>query len=597
MDEDLQPECDYSSHFNLNDFPDEILLCVMSHLNDTSLLHMTRTCKRFQAIAKETFERRCNGDADDRRFKMKILCESDDNDQKRYRPFFCTFGENIRAIRITFNDCEAVCRNHWIYDSLHVYCTSLKDLEIYFAFAFDLTRILLQQPRLARLYMNNSQYIDSDWASHSFPNLSSLLLEFVEIKSNQRRNLDDFFQKNRQLTELSVEHVDGKDRFNFIDSLNGKLDLRLLHLHSYSNVPHFEANFVTMDRLESLTLGGMYSSYAFLGAISKGCKNIKKLKMLSAANVNWNDAVSAICRLEKLTKLKIIAHNIGVGHLQRVVNSLRHLEILDLGSISYKSDAFDQLPYILSSGSTLIKVTVEAFERCESVCLSSEYIELMTQLTLLNNRLKVTVPSGRDQLVFAGGEASRGNTVIYYCGKRDPMNDPSTLKLLDMNDSILEKVIAALDADSQCALYNSCTRLQNIVKNYISGHVFYADSSTTGEHVFQAIGQHISRISVEAYSLTLWQNINRYCSAITEFTVTEHGFPAFNRTRFVWPNVKKLIVKYSQNFDYHSLRTFECPMLVQLEICSLDTNIRGVHFYDVFDHEDAFRNLTILKVS
>ncbi|XP_055308912.1 cathepsin L-like [Sitodiplosis mosellana] len=40
---------------SLYDLPDEVLLPLMITLNDTTLLNMTRVCKRFKAIAKEAF--------------------------------------------------------------------------------------------------------------------------------------------------------------------------------------------------------------------------------------------------------------------------------------------------------------------------------------------------------------------------------------------------------------------------------------------------------------------------------------------------------------------------------------------------------------
>lgn len=54
--EDIEPGCI---------FPDEVLLSIFGHLNDTALLNMTRVCKRFQRIAKEAFGKKYNGDTDD----------------------------------------------------------------------------------------------------------------------------------------------------------------------------------------------------------------------------------------------------------------------------------------------------------------------------------------------------------------------------------------------------------------------------------------------------------------------------------------------------------------------------------------------------
>lgn len=583
---------DNSNPFSLNDFPDELLLGMMIKMNDTSLLNMTRACKRFRAIAKEAFGKKYNTDA----YEVKILCDSVIDDEKRYRPFFCTFGENIQAIEITFDAYHPVPEDHWIYDSMQRYCSSLKRLDVASGEGVDLTKILLQQPTLTHLSMYLVEYRDTHWTKHSFPNLQSFQLNDVSGPYNQRRNLEEFFHNNRQLTKLSIENDGNVDAVNIMDSLNGKLpnlrslDVCFSNFRRYFRPPNknLVSTVITMEKLEFLSLMG--KSRSILGPISKGCKNIQKLKLWSQLeDGEWNDTVSAICSLDKLTKLKINAHNIGVSHLQRIVDRLPNLTRLHLTDISSKSDAFKSLPIIVASSMKLIKL--KANDRNE-VNWSHEFIKSMAKLTQLINGLKVQITSGRDQLIITRGEVRRCNSII-YCVGNVCINDASTLNLLDLSDPYLEKIISLLDADSLCVLYNSCTRMQKLVKDYISSHVFHV-TTIIKENVLHTLGNHISHISVKNVGpdgSVLWPNINRHCPSITELVTT--GYRLTITDTLVWPNVKKLIISVYANINYHSVRLFVCPMLEHLEIRFL--NADGVQA-DKFDHEDQYCHLTALKV-
>ncbi len=590
---------DISNQFSLSEFPDEILLKLMSHMNDTSLLNMTKTCHHFRAIAKEAFGR--HG-----KYQMKILCENDVNEEKRYRPFFCTFGANIKAIEITFDEFEPIDRNHWVYSSMRKYCTSLTGFVIHNGRGVHLTKILLQQPCLTHLHLNCTDYLDAFWINHSFPNLKSFNFYCAFGEMGESHNLDAFFNKNRQLLELSCSFHIPIEVINIIDSLNGKLkNLKLLTLLSDQDRElSLESSILTLDELECLTLN-CYDAYVILGAISKGCKNIKKLQITleeypPAVEVEWNAAVTIICSLKKLTKLKMEARNIGVLHLQRIIDSLPDLTRLHLTDVSYKSNAFENLPYIIATGAKLIQLKVEVSERDDVISFSSEFMEKMAELTQLNNSLKVVLSSDQDKLIFTLREVRRGNSIICF-HNQDRCNDSSTLNLLDLSDSCLEKIVGLLDAKSQCELYKSCTRMQNILKDYISGHIFYA-TTEMDENVFQSLGHHISRISVkQAYGnrhMILWRTINRCCSTITELILTVGGMIPDNPPAFAWPKLKTMIVNGSK-FDYQNLRSFVCPLLAHLEICTFDAGVGAgaLPAMDKFDHADAYRQLTTLKVS
>lgn len=141
--------------------------------------------------------------------------------------------------------------------------------------------------------------------------------------------------------------------------------------------------------------------------------------------------------------------------------------------------------------------------------------------------------------------------------------------------------------------------MQNIVKDYISGHMFHA-TIEIDENVFQSLGHHISRISMQqgygnVYHI-LRRTINRCCPTITELILTNGGMIPDNPLGFVWPNLKTMIVKGSR-ISYQNLRSFMYPMLAHLEIRELEADVGALQAMNKFDHADAYRQLTTLMVS
>lgn len=83
---------------------------VMIQLNEVSLLDMTRVCRRFRAIAKEAFAKKYTGKTDEDYYELRLFCENEIEEHKRYRPYFRVFGENMIAVDIRFfrsiNSCK-----------------------------------------------------------------------------------------------------------------------------------------------------------------------------------------------------------------------------------------------------------------------------------------------------------------------------------------------------------------------------------------------------------------------------------------------------------------------------------------------------------
>lgn len=66
----------------------------------------------------------------------------------------------------------------------------------------------------------------------------------------------------------------------------------------------------------------------------------------------------------------------------------------------------------------------------------------------------------------------------------------------------------------------------------------------------------------------------------------------------LWPKLTKLTLSMGrQSVSYQTLRMFDCPELTRLEVNQFKTEESDIQSVQRFNHGDAFRHLTVLKVS
>lgn len=582
---------------SMDDFPTEVLVVIFDHLNLTSLLHMSRVSKRFRAIAKEAFGKRYSGENDDKFYELKIYADNLFEDKRKNLPLLRTFGENIQAIIITvYDNCKYIRipmnESHWVYEVLKEFCTSLKKMNIYELNSVNTTRILQQSPSLTHINFTDSNHLNHQWINYTYPNLISATF----VGSNQI--CDDRFKKflnnNRQLKELCVTLTKNEET-NILDLINGKFnELRTMELYSdqvYFDeyvMPDLESITIELPQLESVKLWDQYATVTFLQAICKGCPNIIKLEILRLEE-DWNDdATLAVCSLEKLTTLAIDANTIEVEHIRRIVKGLPHLTSLCLDRIKESSEVIEYLPLVVSFCGKLTKLEFTECYWIEKLSLRVDFLASFID-SGLPSQLKITFQWDMKpfQLTISQGQIRLGNSLVYWDGY--DYDRAQRQNLLDLDDRCLKLIVSCLDVHSQVALYNTCKKTREIVKDYISAHVFYVEEDY-GENIFRTLGDHICKLYTCGRRGDQLRNIHRFCAdAVAEITIYQF-MHSESMPKLIWPNLKKLTI--NGHFDYEFMRVLNCPELKHLEIMY---NLRESSPKP--NHNDQFRHLTTLKVS
>lgn len=550
----------------LLDFPDEVLLNIMVHLNDTTLLNMTRVCKRFKTIAKEAFSKKYSGKTNDQYFTVKLFYENLIVERKQYQSLFSTFGENMVAIDIWFTH-GPVARDHWILAMMQRFCSKLSKIEIGGGEEIDLLKVFRSLPNLllTHLCLANTAISNTNWSKYRYPNLIQLYVN--ELYEYDQQKIIDFISTNTQLQEIHLQN---------------------LEIDNY--VPIVEA-------------------------IENNCKNIHKLEILEwNENILWNsEMINTLSNLTTLNVLKIDAHGLKLSQLGTLVRRLSNLSVLSLETTSVGSEIYENLTRAVS----ICRYTSKLKIRTKDPSFSKLNFELLTHIAdeVMQSNKTVVLKDYIDTIVIVKGEVRRNKIIVY---KHDAICSRSAANFLDLNDDCLAKIVKCLTPKEHCALYDTCKRTRTRIENFYSEIEFHASftSKILNESFLWCLGKQIRLMHLGHYWFTtrnefeeLWRRINQYCTNLNELTImTGNNLTGEDYTIQAdceWPTLRKL--KFSAMFDnckhnepssysvsYEILRSFFCPSLTHLEVLSLriDDNTPGT-----LDHGDHFRHLTVLKVS
>lgn len=472
------------SEHSLDDLPNEVLEVIFDHMNSTSLRCMTQVSTGCREQAKKSFERKYSGENEDKFFTLKICAKNSIEDMKIYLPFFRAFGENMQAIDITVQQFDGDMEKcHWVCDFMLKYCKRLKKLKAE-AVSLSHTMRILQQLPITHIEFVNTLHSDYEWMNYTYTNLISVKFVGDYDEKFPGNELNKFLTRNKQLKEFCCNNDLDSDS-NILDMINGKMnELITIELCSLSfgvAFPELKSTIIMLAKLESIILGGQYTTLPILQAICKGCPNITRLD-ISKWKGAWNDnVIQAVCSLKELTSLIIIGSDgIQVDHIQRLVNSLPRLSVLCLNAsrdIGVNASIFmESLPCIVTFCGKLSKLEIINSGWVELPNLSVQLLAPIAESTL-GNQLKITVSWYHrgykiQQLTIDQGQVRLGNSFIYWDGY-DRAQRPSTHNFVDLGDSCLKLIVSYLDARGHAALYNTCKKTREIVKDQISKHVFY----------------------------------------------------------------------------------------------------------------------------
>ncbi|XP_055296438.1 uncharacterized protein LOC129565503 isoform X2 [Sitodiplosis mosellana] len=591
---DIDSEGNVSGLF---DFPNEVLLPLMSHLNDTTLWNMTRVCKRFKAIAKEAFAKKYNGATGKDYYALEVYPANMTEQHKQYRPFFTIFGENMIAVKIKFIDKSPVANSHWIMGLIQRYCTTLVKIMITGTDEYDIdlsTTIVRMKTRLTHLHLVDLSIYNYSWIEHNYPNLIELYAD--NFKANQ---IERFIDNNRQLQKLCLTGLFYATKA--LHSFSGKLDqLMKLQIQCYADLEYSD----TTTPIELCSLEALFVFFRdephtpLLRSIAEGCKNIVVLKIDNAHfDIYWNDEmIDAMCGFGQLKSLSLCATTLTAKHIKQMIQQLSNLSSLSLDRA--RIDDYDLL-VVISICSQLTELEIIVDYRASINKKWPLDFNLLVQIAEITARNRVMVKlrpcCNCEETVFTQGEVRRGNSIVYWSGY-DPMDNQTKLTLLDLRDECLEEIISYLDMDAQAALYNTCTQTQKAVKVHLSNSpiIFHVSSSNyVDEHDFQSLAPSIRQMIVmHKLSFEHWKLINRYCTNLIELNMAVVQKHDIYRISFSWPKLEKLMFI---ECTPRALRSFECPMLTYLKVHQLKDEMRDTAFAHTVNFHDLFRQLSVFK--
>lgn len=597
--------------FHLYEIPNEILLDIMIHLDEISLLDMSQVCSRFRAVAKEAFAKKFTGRTSTDYFEIKAFCEYRTEEYIRYRPFFYVFGENMCAIDIRLFDDAPVARNHWLIELIQRYCASLSKLTIFGGSQLDLVGIIgpRQKSTLTHIRLYGVKLLDNSWANQNYPRL----IGFDAHYSIEQNVLDSFLSNNRQIEELDFSYC--RFQFDVFLLLNGRMNaLKTLQIHDYTPMAGDRYNLIQLESLESVELCiDPDTTLNLLRGISEGCKNLKHLylKENSHHHLSWDDiSIQAICNLTNLHSITICAGSLGIFRLSRIVSSLPKLKYLDLKHYYEETEINQNITAIIKCCINLHKLDIEVCS--DPPELNRDFMKKMAKITLKSAHLDVTLDRNL-KLMSRDGEVWNDDGIIYWDGYHPKFNK-SKLNLLNLNDECLGKIAGYLDLYCRCNFYDTCKRTRNAVAEYTSKNKFNA-SLNMEDRIFQTLGKHIRSMSIDITVVNAnnddnsddeviasWSRVNRFCPKIKEMTVTSI-FYVLDDIRQIpnlrWPKMKQLIFATPYPVSCRVLRSFECPKLEYLEVRSFAGEFEcffGANCVKWSFHE-AFENLKTLKVN
>ncbi|XP_055296424.1 uncharacterized protein LOC129565496 isoform X2 [Sitodiplosis mosellana] len=596
--------------FGLYDFPDELLLHVMGHLNDKNLLNMTQVCKRFKAIAQDAFAKKYNGDTGKDYYALKVHSANMTEQHKQYRPFFTRFGANMTALEITFIDESPDANSHWIMGLIQRYCKSLAKITV-IGGSVNLSGIISRMPKptLTHLRLEWVSTTNHSWSEYNHPKLIYLQVTTWSWAMTPFE-VKNFIDNNRQLREI---HLDGD--FFAMDSIlqicSGILN-QLEYLRIYRKNDRVFALMTTpiyLERLKKLEIEfSDASGESWLRSIAMGCKNIEILHLDNSltGSIIWNDKkIEHLCEFGQLKSLKLCAVNLSVNYIKQMVQKLPNLSSITLYNAG--GDINNNLLEVIAICSKLTNLSIKLDPTSTTDYVISRIFNLdfnllsqIAEATERNRGMKITLKSYHQELkiVSTQGEVRYGNSTVFHSGY-DPINNQAKT-LLDLGDECLEKIIGYLDMNAQAALYNTCTKTQRAIKYHLLNTVFYVHvygmqylSNTIDEHSFECLAPSIRQMIVERdLSIEQWEHLNLHCTRLNELCMAFPQNPIIYQTSLLWSNLRKLTLQCCSATD---LRFFDCPLLTHLEVFFISSYYEN--WMHTLDFTDKFQHLTALKIT
>lgn len=634
--EEMQADEATDESIQLMDFPNEVLLRMFQHFNDTHLLDMVRVCTRFEAIASETFAKRYNGASDDNYFK--IFCNAH-GDEPVYLPIFEAFGRRMTALEIVMESTAKFSQNYWLYNFIRDYCASASITHVIVKYAnesFNHQHFLDVLPAITHMMFVGPHY--NRWVDYRYEHVTHFRAQdFQPIRSS---TLQRFVQYNPQIQSLEINGIFMNDPMT---ALSGQLNSLQELIVKGRGMETMDLTEITFQQLNSLTLSlNHYSAANVLEAIERGSKHISCLDVTFYGEAeqryegDWGEAFSAFVKREKAEK----THHFT--KLAQVIGTFNQLKSLRLTGLPYVSDFLEILAKYLPKSLNAIHLGVKEINYdfdSNDILLMFGTFEGLQLFSLLNLNLDRHSSGGCSFGLdwcreFAAIGAKRKHAIrceyntenwkmlvtkdkcivngeLRYWTGYEPHQSRSKTHILDLNERCLDKILDWLPDDDVSWVYETCTALKKVAAKRIQSqlHGFAVFDIQKFEDWLNIIEDDIRRLSIwidEDYpedhhgSSEILTLVRDRCSKnIIEFKINYGKTKLMDDLNLSFPNLEKLTIDHVVTFDGKFISTLNCPKLTYLEIGSYEINADDGNDEPAI-HEChlgiSIDNLTVLKL-
>ncbi|XP_055295897.1 uncharacterized protein LOC129565259 [Sitodiplosis mosellana] len=271
-----------------------------------------------------------------------------------------------------------------------------------------------------------------------------------------------------------------------------------------------------------------------------------------------------------------------------MIEQLPHLTQIKLRCVSDFINVGQAISYIIQCCTKLEVLSIGVPKLSE---LKHSFIYEMAEATQHNPKMKMKLLkvdcSLEKALTAYRGTVRRGYAILYW-NDYDHIHSKTSTGLLDLNEKCTQKIIQLISTslNDLAALFNTCKRTQQAVKDYLSENAVRASivPAALDKNVLECLGEHILRAELsrgcdlplqsqndfdDDYMDELYneackfrQDLNRYCLNLTELTVDVFDDDdLLDEFDHPWPNLTKIKLSYCYDDGYQNLQQFTSPKL------------------------------------
>lgn len=608
--------------FHLLDFPDEVLLKIFQHFDQTDLLNANNVCTRFEAIAQDAFPYVFDGTADN-----KFLSINANEKQEFYDQIFGIFGEKVvalSALRIKFIDSDITTNGHAVYKWITSSWPSITHLIIQgndsSTCTINMMDIALMVSKLICLKLESIRCLNAfAWSQELHPYLTTFGIKNTE--DFDRKHVVQLVKRNSQLRQLHVVNCCMKPGllFGFRGDTLSKIDLlELGQLGQRGETCKYLKIEFTVVGSGSLTVSvsGIWNTAVTnaLRTMAKRCRRVKRLHIpfrRYADDKHFSSAerklfMDSISLFEQVNLLTIEGIELESAPINVLVQNLPELRTLRLKYNSFNISTPEDVLFVFSEFPNLKDLALNFSHSHRNMAPFGMhfYYKFLDIIQKTNRVCTFALHSINNDMLFTNEKCILNGELRHWIGYETKRSRSQT-NFSSLNEACIGKIAKYLNQNESRALYRTCRLATQALASQIKRQtfeVFIEEGFLDAKDTINLFGEHIRKLVVYAemsdprnagsrYEMDIWNQIDKGCGKrLIELTMRDGQIESLN-SAFSKLETLKLISMRSNGSNTFS---FHCPKLKRLEInsCEFRDNIQAQ-----LQPGTSFGNLEQIKIN